>query len=497
MDKPHDIFDRDREWRALGAFVADPSPGTTLGVVSGRRRQGKTMLLQALVEATGGFFHEAAVGSPAEQRRRLAVALSRHLALPADLDLPDWETAIAALIRVHAMTSQRDPNRSVTVVLDEMPYLVAADPAVPSLLQAALAPRGPAANIAARLLVCGSAVGMMGQLLGGQAPLRGRAGLELIVAPFDYRTMAQFWGLDDPRLAVLTHAVVGGTPAYRREFVRSDAPRGLTGFSAWVTDVVLDPSRPLLHEGRYLLAEDPDLAAVRDRGLYVSTLAAVAAGHRTHARIGGFLGRRSDDLTHVLQVLEDASLLTRREDLLRRRRPTYAIADPFLRFHLSVIRPAQAMLAAGHADRVWQDSAQTFAAQVLGPMFEEICRHWLRDHASTVTLGGVPAEVGSAVVNDPASRHTYEVDLLVLGPRLRDRRRAVLLIGEAKWDTPLGLTHVRRLERIRALLSQREDLDASNARLLLASGAPFDPDLGDLTRPDLELVGPERLYESD
>ena len=53
---------------------------------------------------------------------------------------------------------------------------------------------------------------VMGQLLAGQAPLRGRASLELLVRPLGYRDAARFWNADDPELAVLLHAVVGGTP---------------------------------------------------------------------------------------------------------------------------------------------------------------------------------------------------------------------------------------------------------------------------------------------
>lgn len=60
---------------------------------------------------------------------------------------------------------------------------------------------------------------VMGGLLAGSAPLRGRASLELVMQPFGYRDAARFWGADHPRLAALLHAIVSGTPAYRREFV--------------------------------------------------------------------------------------------------------------------------------------------------------------------------------------------------------------------------------------------------------------------------------------
>jgi hypothetical protein len=45
-----------------------------------------------------------------------------------------------------------------------------------------------------------------GSLLAGGAPLRRRAGLELIVPTLDYRLAADFWEISDPRPAVQVHA---------------------------------------------------------------------------------------------------------------------------------------------------------------------------------------------------------------------------------------------------------------------------------------------------
>ena len=43
--KPRDMFDRDFEWGQLTLFASSGVPRATLGIVSGRRRQGKTFLL--------------------------------------------------------------------------------------------------------------------------------------------------------------------------------------------------------------------------------------------------------------------------------------------------------------------------------------------------------------------------------------------------------------------------------------------------------------------
>lgn len=45
MERPVAIFDREFEWQDLVRFVQAPSGGLTLGLVSGRRRVGKSFLL--------------------------------------------------------------------------------------------------------------------------------------------------------------------------------------------------------------------------------------------------------------------------------------------------------------------------------------------------------------------------------------------------------------------------------------------------------------------
>jgi hypothetical protein len=82
--KPTRIFDRDRDWRALVSYVENPQPEATLGVVSGRRRQGKTYLLTALADATGGFYFEAEEAAGAEALRLLGRAIGEFSGAPGE-----------------------------------------------------------------------------------------------------------------------------------------------------------------------------------------------------------------------------------------------------------------------------------------------------------------------------------------------------------------------------------------------------------------------------
>lgn len=481
MKKPPAIFDRDWEWNALVRFAQDSRPGMTLGIVSGRRRQGKSLLLHALAERTGGFYYETIDGNEVEILRDLGAKLAAYLGAPGALSLESSERALAALADIGTH------GKPVVAIIDELPALAAANPAVPSLVRNLLGPGGGHRASMTRLLLCGSAVGFMGRLLAGQAPLRGRAGLELVVSAFDYRTARAFWGIRDLRLAVEVYAIVGGTPAYRREFVADDRPRGVRDFDAWVARTVLNPAIPLFREARYLLAEDP---AIGELGLYHSVLAAIAAGETTSAKIAGRLGRPATALAHPLHVLTDAGFIARQADAFHENRVHYTISEPLIAFHHAILRPAWSELERpGKAADVWRRARESFRAGVVGPVFEELCRTWVSRFADAETFGGAVRGASRGLVPDAEQRTTHEVDVVVHGDHGK-----LLAIGEAKWGSRVEIHDISRLDRIRALLHARGH-DTTGTRLAMFSGSPFSPQLQARAKSDgLVLVDLERLY---
>ena len=490
MDLPHRpaaLFDREGEWRDLASFVADPAAGLRIGVVYGRRRMGKSFLLEALADATGGLYHQALEDerTPALARLGASIASARGLSGLA-IALSDWPTALRAL----AETSTSQAGR--LVVLDEFPYLLARAPELASAVQELYdaSRRRPGAPV--RLVLCGSAISVMSRLLSGQQALRGRVTTELVVGPFDFRAAAAFWGVAaDPRLAFLLYAVLGGTPGYRDLLGAGPGSEG--DFGAWLAEGILNPSQALFREPDFVLAEEP---AITDRAIYQSTLAAIAGGRRTSGAIAATLGRPETSMTHILDGLERAGFIERADDVLRARRPTLRILDPLLRFHHAVVRPDARRFEARRTADAWGDAAARFATGVIGPSFEEIARAWTWTHASEATLGGRPTHVGSTVIADPAGRAQLEIDVVAVdrttpgagGPR-------VLLLGEAKASTTArGVGDLRRLERARDLLRGRADV--GGARLAIVGLGGFDRELRaeDKGRPDVVLVDLDRLY---
>ena len=488
VEKPAALSGREREWRAVTRFVENPEVGAKLGLVYGRRRQGKTFLLDLLAEATGGFMFTAVQQSGPQNLRMLGAAYARYLGLRDPVSFADWESAVDALL----LLGERRGEPTV-VVLDEFPFLLDADPALPSLLQIGIGPTSRAFRTGfTRLILCGSALTTMQRLLLGGAPLRGRALMELVMPPFGFREAAAFWGLDsDPELAFAVNALVGGTPAYR---AMSGGTPGPGELDQWVADGLLDPASAIFREGNVLLYEQPDVA---DPALYFSVLGAVADGAAKRSEIAGLLGRSDSALSHPLAVLQELRLIARVEDALHPRRPIYRLTEPVIRFQQLVIRPREATLAARGGLRVWQDCADTVASKIYGPHLEDVAREWVLAHADVRSLGGTVNRVGPATIACRAHKAGHELDVVALSDLPHEPVR-VLAIGEVKaTGKPVGEGELTRLEHLRELLPQ--DKVKGPVKLLLFARNGFTAELRQASagRDDVELIDLDRLYHGD
>ena len=160
-----EIFDRDREWRGHSLrFTADPAPGATLGIVDGRRCQGKTYLLGCRGQCRTG----SSTPTEATETESLGSSGAR------------WPHGPAARTRSRA---GRSPGPAVPcgrlqpIVIDESPTWSKPARRFRLWLKRALDPAGIARRSRSRLLLCGSAMAVMGGLLAGAPAARpGRAG---------------------------------------------------------------------------------------------------------------------------------------------------------------------------------------------------------------------------------------------------------------------------------------------------------------------------------
>ncbi|MEU7555956.1 ATP-binding protein [Streptomyces sp. NPDC044571] len=481
--RPRRLFDRDDEWAALTAFAQDPKTGPGLCVVSGRPRQGKTLLLEALARATGGFYFSGQEATEADSLRRLGEEYARYRRAAAPSRWPDWKHAVDELLAL-------GDTRPLPVVIDAFPDLVEASPALPSVIHGALRRlAGSATQNRTRLVLGGETAPVMSRLFAG-SPLRSIAELELRIQPLDFRAVARLWGIEDPALALRVHAVVGGTPAYRYDYVNDDVPRGPEDFDGWICRTVLNPRTPLFREARHLVDEETGHGS---HGACHSVLAALASGCTTHGEIAAYAGQQLPDASRALTLLRDHGMLLSQPDGFRPGLVRHRIADPLLAFEHAVVRPRRTALESEEAAAVWQSARADFS-RIAEECFAQICRYWAEHFAAPATFGAArtTAAYGS-LPSDPDSPEAHAAEVVVRGHDGRGPER-LLSIGLARLRVGMDIEHLRRLHRLVDAAAAAGE-DTGRVRPALYGGSGFSPELrAAQTRGDVMLVDLDRLY---
>ncbi|HSF60674.1 MAG TPA: ATP-binding protein, partial [Gaiellaceae bacterium] len=125
------LVNRARELASLEELVS--RPGGTMALVWGRRRVGKTALLQSFAEGRRSVYHIATGRPPADELAALSAAaapvLEHDLRDLRTRPFRDWDEALEVL-------GEAASDEPLLVVLDEFPEAASTVPELPSLLRA-------------------------------------------------------------------------------------------------------------------------------------------------------------------------------------------------------------------------------------------------------------------------------------------------------------------------------------------------------------------------
>lgn len=368
---------RDRELAFLTELHDSRRP--EFFVLYGRRRVGKTELLQRFCQGRRAIYFLAAQVRPKDNLRAFRDAVRDGLgdSVVETIEFPDWPAALG-----YVAAGAGDERR--VVVLDEFPYLCEADKGLPSQIQRFWDTVGKESNL--MLVLCGSQVSFMEkQVLAEGSPLFGRRTAQRRLEPLRPPEALPFfpgWSLDQ---RVLAYSILGGMPAYLRRF---DDRRTLAENLA---AELLRPEGYLFDEVQFLLSSE-----LTNPATYNSILAAIAAGEQKVGDIALRVGVDSPTANKYLHVLRELRLVEREvpltADPLRSRRGVYRITDRFLTFHFRHLQPHRGLVTAGRGEKVWSE----FIEPDLEHLYDEGRLDFVLDHLrreAAETLGEEVVEV--------------------------------------------------------------------------------------------------------
>jgi len=416
------FLNRTRELSRLRRALS--RPGDSLIVVYGRRRCGKSRLLQEALRERRHAYYLADLSDGGIQRAALTVEADRVVPGFAAATYPDW----AAFLETWCARAPAD----AWLVIDELPYLVQVDPALPSILQRLL--DTPHAR-PLRLVVCGSSQRMMhGLVLDETAPLYGRAAEIIKVTPMPPAAMREALGLT-PEQAVLAYSVWGGLP--RNWELAADYRSTEEALAALILD-----RHGVLHGEPFRLLLDDMRSVIQANSL----LALIGAGCHRLSEIGGRLGQPASNLSRPLSRLIDLGYVRRElpfgESTRSTKRSLYRLDDPFLLFWYRFVAPNRSRLAHDLIEPVRAEVAAHLAGHVA-----EVWESLARDSVPHLKLHGIDWNPASRWWGPGIGGGPLGLDVVA---ESADGRH--LLIGEVKWSDRsdpdrIGAELIRKAQR--------------------------------------------------
>lgn len=380
----------------------------SLLVVYGRRRIGKSALLKEAAKDSPHVLYQATRVTPTLNLEGFKAEIARSLGADPVLNgLGDWLGVLTYLAR------KAKDMPGLVVVLDEFPYLVEGDQALPSIVQkfwdAVVADEGKL-----NLVLCGSMIAQMEDLLAERNPLYGRQTLRLEVKALSLRDAAGFFPDYPAEDRILAYAIFGGIPFYLRLCDPS------ASIEENVTNLLLADAGTLVDEPNVLLQSE-----LRETQRYASILAAIADGCTKLGEIGGRVRDIKDSvsLSPYMRRLERMRLVRTVHSLdasPKSRDTRYFVDDPLVAFWHRFVRPNMSSVMQGFGPDIWRHQVAPQLDEYMGGAFEEICRAHARRHAQE-TLPSPAQEIGQIWSAD------YDID--VAGCLLDGS----VLYGECKW----------------------------------------------------------------
>jgi len=398
------FINREEELKILGQRFQSGKPEFL--VLYGRRRVGKSELLEHFLKTFPGVRFLAREESLTLQLRALSQTLSNYFQDPSLLERPfvNWDS-VFNYVREKA-------RERFFFALDEFPYLVYESGALPSILQAHWDTELKHSQIF--LILSGSSIAMMEKIMGGKSPLYGRRTGQILLKPFTFGQALRHFNRDIEN-AVRAFSVFGGTPAYLLEYDRKK------DLYANIEEKILHRDAWLLRDIEFLLREE-----LREPRYYFSILSSISRGNTKASDIINDTGLPKGVVGKYLSVLLDLQLIERTipvtEKKVEGRKGLYRLLDSYFRFWFRFVYPNLEYVERGEGGYLIDNEIRPEMDQFVSLEFERIAKEFLIELNKK---DGLPFRFGKI------GRWWYkdkEIDLVAFNEKSRE-----IFFCEVKW----------------------------------------------------------------
>ena len=398
-------------------------------VIYGRRRIGKTSLINEFLKDKKAIYYVALEENAEDNLKRFSDAISifKNTDQGGKEKFANFEECFKEITRLAQ-------KQRVILVIDEFPYLAKAYPTISSMLQSYIDHEFKETNLF--LILCGSSMSFMErQVLGYQSPLYGRRTLALKLEPFKLSEAHEMLPKLSKEDAFIINTVCGGVPQYLSYM--SD--------SMSVADNIkknfLSKSGRLFDEPNNLLQQE-----LRDPTNYNSIINAIASGASKHSKIAQSAHLQTGPLTTYLNNLIDLGIVEKKLPLTEQKKSkskniVYRICDGMFRFWYTFVGKQTDLIERGLTDLAWV-KVQKGLSDFMGPEFEKYSQDfmWSQDMNEKIVPNPF-IHLGNWWGTDKRTHQQVELDIVGFSDDERDG-----YFGECKWkNEPISRSVLEKL----------------------------------------------------
>lgn len=342
-------------------------------MVYGKRRVGKTTLILKALEQCPyqTVYFECLKGTMQENIDGLVQELVRVKILPVSLAFSSLQDVFAYLNTL---------TQKMVVVVDEYTHLYAMNDsgAVDSVFQCIIDNR--LAHI--ELILSGSNIGMMKDLLQESNPLYGRFAASIKLEELNYLDAAKFYPDKSAYDKVAHYAVFGGLP-----FI-NQALNPVATLRENIIGTILNPMSPVYLYASQLVFSDNALNINAER-----IFSALGNDRKRYTEIEDTLGvKKTGNLAKQIKTLTDLEILSRNIPINKpndNKKATYELSDNLLRFYYTYVYKNASAFQVLDAETFYDEYIAPALTDFIARCFEDICREYFSLQVRSGQMNGV------------------------------------------------------------------------------------------------------------
>ncbi|MFT4305116.1 MAG: ATP-binding protein [Candidatus Woesearchaeota archaeon] len=300
--------------------------GSNFIVIYGRRRVGKTELLKQFIKNKNSIYYLLDEQKDEINISGLQNKFSQYFEneLLSKVKLDNWYELFNEFVNLKK-------KEKIILVLDEFPYLIKNNKAIPSIFQKIWDEILKDKNI--MLIICGSSVSIMeNDVLSYKSPLYGRRTGQWKVNPFNFKESRFFLKSKNFEENIYAYAIFDGIPLYLKKY----NPK--LNIYKNIIEKISSKGQLLYEEAEFLLKQE-----FREPGNYFLILKAISYGKTKFSDIINFTNldktvcsKYLDNLITIKAVKKSFPVTLDKE---KSRITKYYISDNYLKFWFSMIYP--------------------------------------------------------------------------------------------------------------------------------------------------------------